>query len=253
MTVQLIESKANSLQEARESLRSQIPKGFRLLSEEVIEEGLLKSISGTAGTVEAAFADAQRLLPPDADVVEKRVLKECKQRAMTVDALDKESAKTRAKAQIGDSEQIIAVDLVTKGRQGFFGIGQTPNRYQCQVMQLAVVKIHYKSKAKLSARISNAKEIARYQNIEYVAAQCSECRKEGRLAVLRGHGVMIGGYELFDPAYNLMTYCPSCSRAVHTINCAKLLSAGTRKFFLCPNCGQPLGPISDTDIERLVR
>jgi hypothetical protein len=98
----------------------------------------------------------------------------------------------------------------------------------------------------------SAKEIERYRNVEYVATHCSECRKEGRLLVLRGHGAMIAGHELFDPAYNLMAYCPSCPKIVHTINCTKLLSTGTQKLFLCPGCDQLLGPVSEADLEKLL-
>ena len=57
MTTRLINAIADSFDEAREAVRSQIPEGFTLVSTKVISRGKEDTRMATADTLEAAFEE----------------------------------------------------------------------------------------------------------------------------------------------------------------------------------------------------
>lgn len=46
-----------------------------------------------------------------------------------------------------------SLKLIVAGKKGFLGIGKTPNKYEAEAFQQAVVEIIYKGKAKVSAKV----------------------------------------------------------------------------------------------------
>jgi hypothetical protein len=157
MTERIIEIEAESLEEARELVKSQIPEGLCLLSEKVISDGKPKTVKAFADTSKAAFAKAQSELPANASVLEKKELVAPEQKVITTEAFDEQSAKAQVGNQIGNSAIIKALKLTTSGKQGFLGIGKKPNQYNAEIFQQAVVEITYKTKAKISAEIGKEK------------------------------------------------------------------------------------------------
>lgn len=70
---QTLEVEADSLAEARSQLKSRIPEGMHLISDEVIADGKPKVLVDIAETVEAAFQKAGSRLPSSSIILEKKI------------------------------------------------------------------------------------------------------------------------------------------------------------------------------------
>lgn len=152
-TKRTIEVEADSLYEARKLIKSQIPEGFHLLSEKVVSDVKRGTEEAIAETTEAAYEKAQNEIPNNADIIEKKVLTPPGSRVVTVEAFDEQSAKEQVKSQIVRPEKIRGLKLAIVGRKGLLGIGKKPNQYEAEIFQQAVVRIAYKTKARIAATI----------------------------------------------------------------------------------------------------
>lgn len=151
MTTLKIVGEGESLAEAKEQIESKIVsiKGPFLRSEKIISDGKPETIRSFAQTVEEAFEKARRDVPTDGEVLDKKVCLSSEQKEFTIEALDEQDAKERAKEMIDDTASLRSVELASWGRKEMFGIGKKPNVYKVQVFQPAVVEITYKKKAKI--------------------------------------------------------------------------------------------------------
>jgi hypothetical protein len=148
-----IEVEAESLEEARQQVRSKIAEGCFLLSEEVVTWGGTNTATGRGPTTEAAFAQAQNGLAEGAEVLNREEVVAPGQKQITVEALDEQSATSKAKNQIGNAGTVKSLRLVVAGKKGVFGMGGRPGQYVADVSQQAVVKITYRLKAKIAVEI----------------------------------------------------------------------------------------------------
>lgn len=153
MSEQTIEVQADSLEEAKEKIRAQIPEGLQLLSEEVISNGKPKIIKCTSDTLEAAFETARSKIPVGADVVGRKELSAPEKKVITVEADDEQTARVQAERQIGSTERVEGITLIELGKKGLLGIGKKPNRYEIQVFRQAIVEVTYREKVKIRATI----------------------------------------------------------------------------------------------------
>lgn len=158
MADKTIEIEAETLEEAREQVKSQIPEGVSVLSEKVISDGKPKTTRAAADTTEAAFVKAQSEIPTNADILEKKELTAPELKVTAVEDFDEQSAKARLQSQIGNTAIIKALRLITSGKQGFLGIGKKPNQYEAEVFQQAVVEIIYKTTAKIYVEVGKEKK-----------------------------------------------------------------------------------------------
>lgn len=147
----IIEVETDSLEEAREHVKSQMHKGLQVLSENVISDGKPRAMKAVAESIEIAFAKAQGDVPNDAVIVERRELAAPGQKAIIIEAFDESSARAQIESQSGIT--IKALRLATSGKQGFLGIGKKPNQYEAEIIQQAVVEVIYKKKAKIRTEI----------------------------------------------------------------------------------------------------
>lgn len=155
----IIEVEAETLQEAREQTKSQIPEGFMLLSERVILDGKPKTVKAFADTIESAFAKEGEI-PSNAVIVEKKIISSPAKKVMTVESFDEQNARTQLESRIGKTEtiKVLSLTMTLAGKRGFLGIGKKPNQYEAQMLQQAIVEITYKTKAKISAEIGSRKQ-----------------------------------------------------------------------------------------------
>ena len=157
MSEQWIEVEADSLEEARELLKSQVPEGLYLISEQVISDGSVQTIKAYADSVEAAFAKACSEVPEGAEIVKETKLADPKREGFTVEAADEESARSvatsQASSRFGKEATVENLRLVAEGKKGFLGVGRKPNQYEVEVVRQAAVEITYKTKAKVSAKV----------------------------------------------------------------------------------------------------
>lgn len=162
-----VEVEADSLEEARRQVKSQIPPGLSILSERIISDGKPKTAKGVSETTAEARARAQTRIPNGADVVAEKMLSTPERKVLTVEAFDEESARVQAENQSGSTALIKAVKLLASGSKGFLGIRRKPNLYEVEVSHQAIIEITYKMKARISAEIGDLKQYRRARAIEW--------------------------------------------------------------------------------------
>ncbi|WP_309493143.1 hypothetical protein [Candidatus Hecatella orcuttiae] len=152
MTTLKIVGEGESLAEARKQVKREILSimgPLLKLDSKIISDGKPKTIRSVAQTVEEAFEKARKDVPADGEVLDKKVYLSSGKKEFTIEALDEEDAKKRAKKRIDDTASLRSVELASPGRKGVFGIGRKLSIYKVQVFQRAVVEIIYKKKAKI--------------------------------------------------------------------------------------------------------
>ena len=149
MTVQTIEIEAETIEEARKQIRSQIPTGFQF-SEQVVSYGTQQTVRGIAETIEAAVAKAQKEIPNSANVTGQKELATPGQEVIKIEAFDERGVRTNIENRNAIVKNISSIE---SGKKGFLGIGKKPNHYEVEVFQQAVVEITYKPLAKISVTI----------------------------------------------------------------------------------------------------
>ena len=150
---QIIEVEADTLEEARKQIKSRMPEGLNLISEEIISDGKPKTVKAIADTSEAAFAKAQAEIPAGASILAREEEIAPGQKVLTVEAFDEEMARAEAASQSGKTEIVKTIKLTTTGKPGFLGMGKKPNQYEAGIFQPSVVIITYKTMAKIAAKI----------------------------------------------------------------------------------------------------
>jgi len=168
---QTIEVEAESLDEARNKIESQIPQGLSIRSENIISDGKPKTAKGIAETMEEAYAKAQNEVPKDANILGKKELAHPDRKVVMVEAVGEHTAKVRAKNESGSTAIIKAIKLVTPGSKGFLGIWKKPNQYEVEVLHQAIVEITYTTKPKIVAKIGKAE--AKFN--EHYMLKCMDC------------------------------------------------------------------------------
>ncbi len=159
MPEQVLDIEANTLQEARNIIRSKMPQGYYLLSEKILSDGQPKSVRGIGETIEIACANAQNRVPNEAEIIDTKELTVPHQSTITVEAFDEQSAENQARQQIAEDATVKMIQVVTHGKKGFWGIGRKPNTYEVSVFHPGKVEIAYRTKARLSAKISNEEKL----------------------------------------------------------------------------------------------
>jgi hypothetical protein len=156
MAERIILAVADSLEEAKEQLESQIPEGFDVVSQEIVSQGKRRTVKASGDTLETALAKAQRQVPSEAQVVEKREIPpEQKPIERVVEAFDEVSAKVATGIVPTNRLTIKGVRLLAEGSKGFLGIGRKPNQYAVELVEHvpATVEITYKTPASIAAKI----------------------------------------------------------------------------------------------------
>jgi len=159
MIEKTIEVEAVSLDEAREQINSQVPKGFHVIMEQIISDGKPQTAKSYGDTTEAALAKGESNIPNNADILEHKVLSTPQQKIVTIEAFDEHIARSRARAsQTSKGEEIKSVEMTSPGSKGFLGIGKKPNQYKIEVVRDALVEITYKTKVKVITTIGKLEQ-----------------------------------------------------------------------------------------------
>ena len=144
---------SDTLEQGKRRVRDQIPAGLHLLTEKVVSVGELKTVTATGNTVEVALRQARGEVPSDATVLEAKIIAEPGEVVVRCDAFSEEEAQAAIKKTVQAGAKVGAVRLVASGKRGLFGIGKSPNQYEADVVQAAVVELNHKAKAKIEARV----------------------------------------------------------------------------------------------------
>jgi uncharacterized C2H2 Zn-finger protein len=152
--IKIIDFEAESVEEAREKVGSQIPEGFRWFTTQILSDGKPQTIHVSAETIEAAFLKAQNELPADTTVLEKKEISTPGQKTITIEAFEEKNAKSMVMSQCGDAAIIREIGLITTGKKGFLGMGNKPNQYKAEVTIQATVEIIHKKRAKIRVELA---------------------------------------------------------------------------------------------------
>lgn len=159
MIGRIIEIEAESLDAARQQLRSQMPEGSYLLSERVISDGTPVAAKAVADTTEAAFAQARREIPSNAAIVEEKELQAPARKLVPIHAFNEPRAESKARSQarshLGGTATVAGLRLVDAGRKGFLGIGAKRNRYIAELIRQAIAQVTYRPKPKVSFEVAS--------------------------------------------------------------------------------------------------
>ena len=153
-----IEVEADSLSEAKEKVRAQIPPGYSLVSEKVVSDGLPRTAKGQGETEAKAFEQAQGQIPGNARIVDRKVVSGFSTRTVAIAAFDLEQAQAQAKTLASNVETLGTPRLVASGTKGFLGIGRKPHQYEIELTSQAVAEISYKIPVKIAAKAASRLE-----------------------------------------------------------------------------------------------
>jgi hypothetical protein len=159
----LIMVEADTLEEARDLMKSQLPEDARLISERIISDGQPKIIKAAEDTTEKAYEKTQDQIPKDADILERKQITFPEQKVITIEAFDEQSAESSARNQarylLGGITAIKSLKLTAAGSKGVMGIGIKPNLYEAEIIRQAEIEITYKAKAKISGMIRDISKL----------------------------------------------------------------------------------------------
>ena len=96
MSNQVIETEAETLEEARTQAKAKLPPGMQVLYEDVISDGSVRAVRGISDTVDKAIADARSLVPSDALPMTERHVSEPRAERIRVEAFDEQTARATA-------------------------------------------------------------------------------------------------------------------------------------------------------------
>ena len=163
MKNQIIKVEADSLQEAKELVRTQIPEGFHLLTEQVISNGRHKTARGVSDTLEDAHKKAKTKVTAGADIIEIKEESFPKLETIVIEAYDELTAKMEAKQHLRIHGRVKGVLSMTPGKKILFGISRKPNSYEIQAFYPAIVEITYREKAKIHAIVGDESVLKKHK------------------------------------------------------------------------------------------
>ena len=161
-TQNTIEAEGKSLEEARRNLKAMVPRGMRILKENVLSDGRPLTLRGVGHTEDEAMAECRKQVPKGARVVTEnlplpgfavapppgphaayteKVRVKAGDQAVTVEADSPEEAKRMAQEKAGASAVAKHATLTQSARKGFLGVSRRSAAYEVQVWHPCEVEI----------------------------------------------------------------------------------------------------------------
>jgi len=105
--------------------------------------------------MESALSAAQSKIPipTDCTILEKKRLSPPELRVIIIQAFDMSEAEIQAQKHTSKTIVLKNLKLIATGKKGILGMGKTPNRYEAELLQIAVAEVTYKRKAKISITV----------------------------------------------------------------------------------------------------
>jgi hypothetical protein len=153
---QTLEVTANSLDDARSKAKEQTPKGFRIISEEIINDGKSKVIRKTKENFETAVEKAKSELPKGSKIGKIVEIQCAKNFSIQEKAETQEAIREIVKGKYKNAH-ITSIGVSAWGKKGVFGIGKTPNTYEIKLTQDSIAEITYSNDAKVNFIITDSK------------------------------------------------------------------------------------------------
>lgn len=192
MNEKIIEVEANSLTEARQQLLSHVTDDLVIIQEDIVSRGNLQTVEAIADTLEKAFAEAKSKVPAGATIVKRETIVAPERKVNQVEGKNEQDALASIQYFLDPKRRTIeSFSLKCAGRKGFLGVGKTPNTYELTTLEKAKVKISFREKAKIKARMGSP---VRCQRCGEKVLRESHFRDEcGRAGLLLIDGNLYGG------------------------------------------------------------
>ena len=181
MNTQTIQVEAENLELARQELKTRLPSGWFVQSEQVLSDGRPQTSRGMAEADDEALAKTKAGLPPDTAILETKTVQNAGTRTITVEAETESAARAKLQTQLGSTDILKSFQAGLPGKKGFLGIGKTLDQFQAVVLRQAIVEITHKKKAFLKVTITD--QIAGWEPL---------------LAIAKNAGAEIKGTSLFE-------------------------------------------------------
>lgn len=181
MSTQTLQAEAETVELARANLKTQIPDGWFIQSEEILSTGKIQISRGTAETYAEAAVKAEANVPHDSRPLETKEVQKAETWTLTVEAETQAAAQGLVKGKLAKTEVVKSVELAVPGKKGFLGIGKTLDQYKAVIVRQSIVEITHKKTALL--RVVVGDQVATW---------------EGLLAVLRSAPESSQAKQLFE-------------------------------------------------------
>lgn len=146
-----LEARGESVEDARSRIRELVPQGMSILSEEVVCDGRPQVLSGDGDSLDLAFQNALSSARADAEVIERKTLREPRTTTRCVATYEEAAASQHIQKEIGANGRVTNVHIKTRGRSGILGIGKKPNVYEVEILEPASVEVRVKPPAVVRA------------------------------------------------------------------------------------------------------
>jgi len=143
------EAEGDSLSEARENLVPQLPDGYEIIEEEVIDKPEKTKKKYSAENIDAASILGQNKIGEGMSIFEEKVLQEPQETSLTIEAFTEEEAIRKAKRRARGFCKIHEVVIKSTGKKRFFGLSSTPSLYRVKLFKQAVIEVTYQSPARI--------------------------------------------------------------------------------------------------------
>jgi hypothetical protein len=238
--------------EAIQKIKSGLPSESSVLHVQVISKGQTKTIYVDGLTEEDAFRQAQ--IPSGAKILERSMVRQATRQIVSIRASDEIDAQNKVWRQIykktGKRYSIKTLKLISKGLN--WGLVRSQNRYQVEAIELAQVKIVYRTKEHLVVKTGNARailkailadDLADEQKLKRIQLFLAEIGKfkAGEVLALCRCGYPFG---IREPKIQSISQSPM---DVSFLDLETFLDSKDahdnyyRSYFICPNCGNQVG------------
>jgi hypothetical protein len=243
---------ADDYNEAVQNIISRLPAESKLLHVQVITNGQTKTIYGYGLTEEDGFHQAR--IPSNVTILERTLVHKASRRIVSIRASDESDAERKVRHQIsmksGREHSIKTLKLLSHGRN--WGLWRSQNLYQVEAIELAEVKIVYKTKVHIVAKTGDARAILKgiladeltyeqkHKRIEKFLTEIGEFKVGEEIAACTcGYPFGIRQSTIYSITQSPMD--------VNFLLSSKFLYKEDandnfyRSYFICPNCGTRVG------------
>jgi len=143
----IITIEAENLLEARQLARADIPPGFAIASEEVESPGKVTRLRSTSRTTDKALEQARQAVPEDGTIVSEEIIAEAELRTLTLEAKSEVLARKQLEAGLQTGQVLESLEVKTPPRR-LMGVVREPGQYEAKLLQTAVVELTYQTRTR---------------------------------------------------------------------------------------------------------
>ncbi len=216
MNTQTIQVEAESVELARADLKTKIPAGFFIQSEEILSTGKIQTSRGMADTYTDAVSKAKANVPADSRALETKEVQKAEARTITVEAENEEAAQELVKGKIDKTDIVKSLKLTVPGKKGFWGIGKTLGQFQVMFLRQSIVEITHKKKAFIKVTVGD--QITSWQALLSSLISSGASPETSSLFEQFPYHVLFGilSNKLDDPAYfNSIPFSPISPQVIN--------------------------------------